>query len=101
MEPTEQDLRKHDDWADHALSVVDQMTARQQQQMMRHIFRVVAHAQLTGDDEEPRILCGDLYSTIELHSDDDYRKAMASAGPPDRENTVNMEDALKVLADLR
>lgn len=101
MEPTEQDLRKYDEWGSEAVTVVHGMSPNQQQQMLLHIFQIVAHHHTTEDGDAAASLCRDLYSTISLHSDDEYRKAMSASLPPNRGNTVTFAKALEVLASSR
>ena len=100
METTGHDLRKHDDWAGQAVLLVEQMSAAQKHNLLMHVFRSVAHHQLTTNPQVAIDLCRDLHSTIDLHSDPVYAESAGAAVPPDRENSVSIDEALTRLASL-
>lgn len=98
MEPSEHDLRKHDDWARSAVDTVIDMPAASQHNLLMHIFRVAAYCEDNPAEAAAVSLCADLRGTIELHRNESYRKAVHGHDQPASGNVVTLEDAIAALS---
>lgn len=101
MEPTRDDLLKHDDWAHHALHVMDDLPDRGRRNLLLHLFRTVALCNSTGDAEAALRLCAEVESTVKLRGDESFVKVMDNAEPPNRDGAVSIKEVLAELSAHR
>ena len=98
MEPLDEELMAHDDWASAAVEMVHSLTAVQQHNLLSHIFRTAAHVKSSGDKDAAIGLCHDLISTVDLRADEAVRVALDDPRTPDRSERVPMAKALELFA---
>lgn len=96
MEHIEVDLQQYEDRANAALTALRQMPDDSRQRVLQHLFRVVAHVDMTDDRDAALRLCKDLASTTAMHEDDAYHKATLGMEPSPAH--VSVDDVLARLA---
>lgn len=89
MEHVEVDLQEHEAWASSALAVLRQMPYDSQQRVLKHLFQVVAHVDLTDDRDAALRLCKDLASTTAMHQHDAYHQATLGMEPSPEHASVD------------